>query len=426
MKPQKHLLAVILACTLCFPLIAESFSPNDLYPSDKKPRKVVFIIIDGLSADMIEKNQTPYLDKIAKNGGYTRAYVGGKKGSYSETPTISAVGYNSLLTGTWVNKHNVWGNSIKAPNYHYPTIYRLLKDYHPHKKTAIFSTWLDNRTKLIGEGLPETGHLQVDYAYDGFELDTVNFPHDTERQYIRNIDEKVALEAARYITEEAPDLSWVYLEYTDDMGHKYGDSPQLTEAIAFEDRLIGKIWESVKVREKDHNEEWLFIITTDHGRTEETGHHHGGQSERERSTWIVTNSPDTNDYFREEIPAIVDILPTMTDFLGIDLPKELVYEMDGVSLTGDVSVTHLEGEILEGQLVIRWKNTGKNGEGTASLRITETNNYKTGGKDSYRIIGEASIKDEVFKYTPDKPGTFYKIVLETPENTRNTWVKTTN
>lgn len=426
MKPRKHLLAVILACTLCFPVTAGSLSPDDLYPQGKKPRKVVFIIVDGLSADMIENNPTPHLDAIAKSGGYTRAYVGGKKGGYSETPTISAVGYNSLLTGTWVNKHNVWGNSIKAPNYHYPTIYRLLKDHHPDKKTAVFSTWLDNRTKLIGEGLPETGHIKVDYAYDGFELDTINFPHDANRQYIRNIDEKVALEAAGYIAKEGPDLSWVYLEYTDDVGHKYGDSPQLTEAIAFEDRLIGNIWEAIKDREKNNGEEWLFIITTDHGRTKETGHHHGGQSERERSTWIITNSPDTNDYFREETPAIVDILPTMTDFLGINLTKEQAYEMDGVSLTGNLSAIHLEGEIREGQLVIRWKNTGKNSNGSASLWVSGTNNYQTGGKDSYRLMGKVRIKDEIFKYTPDRPGTFYKIVLETPENTLNTWVKTTN
>ncbi|MGS2740409.1 alkaline phosphatase family protein [Sinomicrobium sp. M5D2P17] len=426
MKPKKHLLAVILACALCFPVVAENPFPNDPFPTGKKTRKVVFIIVDGLSADMIEKNPTPHLDAIAKRGGYTRAYVGGKKGGYSETPTISAVGYNSLLTGTWVNKHNVRGNSIKAPNYHYPTIYRLLKDRYPSKKTAIFSTWLDNRTKLIGEGLPETGNIKVDYAYDGFELDTLSFPHDTERQYIRNIDKKVALEAARYIEKEGPDLSWVYLEYTDDMGHKYGDSPQLTEAIAFEDRLIGNIWEAIKDREKNNDEEWLFIITTDHGRTEETGHHHGGQSERERSTWIVTNSPDTNDYFREETPAIVDILPTMTDFLDIDLPKELVYEIDGVSLTGELSATHLEGEMQEEQLVIRWKNTGKNSKGTASVLVSVTNNHKTGGKDSYRLLGKVKIKDKIFRYTPDKPGSFYKIVLETPENTLNTWVKTAN
>ena len=39
----------------------------------------------------------------------------------------------------------------------------------------------------------------------------------------------------------------------------------------FEDRLIGQIYDSVKEREAKYGEDWLFVVTTDHGRTANNG-----------------------------------------------------------------------------------------------------------------------------------------------------------
>jgi len=275
----------------------------------------------------LESVETPTLDEISKLGGYTRAYTGGERGGSTESPTISAVCYNNILTGVWANKHNVWGNNIENPNYDYWNIFRIVESDNPSLTTAIYSTWLDNRTKLVGDGLAEAGSIKIDYSFDGFENDTLRFPHDLERGYILSIDELVSKEAARNIKETGPDLAWVYLEYTDDMGHKFGDSPELNYAVRLADEQIKRIWEAINFRENEYGDHYLLIVTTDHGRDAETGKGHGGQTERERTIWIVTNA-----FLNESFPhSHVDILPTILDHMQITVPPEVNNNLEGKS-----------------------------------------------------------------------------------------------
>jgi hypothetical protein len=387
----------------------------------QKAKKAIFVIVDGISADVIEQQPTPNLDKIAGKTGYTRAHVGGEKGGYSQTPTISAVGYNSLLTGTWVNKHNVWGNDIKAPNYNYWTIFRFFQEQYPQKKTAVFSSWLDNRTKLVGESLPATGKLELSYHFDGLELDTVQYPHDANRDFMQRIDEAVVDNASEYIKKEAPDLSWVYLEYTDDMGHKYGDGPEYYRAIALMDKQMGRLWDAINYRKTRYKEDWVIYITTDHGRDAKTGKGHGGQSDRERSTWIVSNAAGLNTYYKTGNPGVVDIMPTLASFLNVRIPREQLMEIDGVSLTGKLSAIKPVVKLENGKLDISWLALDKQGD--AKIWVSSTNLFKEGGKDNYTL--KATVPVAAQKITvdvSDNPQQFYKVVIETPGNFLNRWV----
>lgn len=296
----------------------------------ESPRKAVFIILDGIPADVIERVHTPVLDEIAAAGGYTRAYVGGEQGGRSETPTISAPGYMSLLTATWANKHNVWNNSRQSPDYAYWNLFRIVETVAPARKTAIFSTWLDNRTVLVGEGKPGAGDFRIDHAFDGFELDTVAFPHDAASRYILAIDEHVSTAAGAYIAAQGPDLSWVYLQHTDDAAHANGDSEASDAAVRLADAQVGRIWNAVKARQA-LGEDWMIVVTTDHGRDPRTGKGHGGQSARERTTWIATNEPRVDPRFTSGTPAVVDIAPSILQHLRIAVPAAVAKEMDGVS-----------------------------------------------------------------------------------------------
>lgn len=382
-----------------------------------KEKKAILILIDGVPADVLESVVTPNIDAIAAEGGYAHAYQGGAKGEYSQTPTISAPGYMNMITGVWGNKHNVWCNSVRNPNYNYWNVFRIAETLQPELKTAIFSTWLDNRTKLVGESKPEAGGLKLDYAFDGFELDTVAFPHGNDRTYIYRIDERVSKEAARYIKAGAPDVSWVYLEYTDDIGHAYGDGPEMIDAVQKADVQIGRIWDAIQYREANYNEDWVVTITTDHGRHASNGKGHGGQSDRERLTWIATNQQDLNERFNNGL-AVVDILPSVLRHLDLELPTNLKSELDGVPYSGEISFHSAKAELINNEIKISWEPVQ---EGKLELLMTQTNDFATGGNDEYESLGFVTIQDGQFSLSVEPDTVTYKLLLKAEYNWSNTW-----
>jgi hypothetical protein len=404
-----------------FLFILFSFYFTTSLNAQQRTPKIVFVIADGIPADLIEKSSKPHLNKIIANGFYKRAFVGGIKNAYNQTPTISAPGYNNLITGTWANKHQVLDNDIKNPNYHYYSIFRYFKEQYSNKTTAIFSTWQDNRTKLIGDGLQETGGYKIDYAFDGYELDTLQFPHDKAANYSHLIDEKVIRKADSTIRIAGPDLSWIYLQHTDDIGHRFGYSTQMDQAIDFLDKQMGTIWEAIQFREKNFKEDWLLIITTDHGRDAATGKNHGGQSDAERTTWMIANISRTNNYFKDNTPAIVDILPTMARFQKINIPRANEYELDGVPLIGSVSLSNASVEKIGDSLIIHWKAHENNTN--VKIRMSTTNLFKIGQTDIYEKLANIAIEQERFSIKLNPNQVFAKFVLKGKHNTINTqWI----
>ena len=294
--------------------------------------KTLFVVVDGIPADVIERVSTPGIDAVAAKGSYQRAYVGGEIGMPTESPTVSAVGYMSLLTGTWSNKHNVRANYGIEPNYAFWDIFRVAKYQARAITTGLFSTWTDNRTILMGDGLEAAGGYKFDFVADGYENDPAFAPALDDVERIQAVDLHVTTLAAKTLLESAPDLSWVYLQHTDDIGHRDGDSPSMDFAVRWVDARVSELWGAVQARnQKFVGEDWLVIVTTDHGRTSSNGKGHGGQSDRERTIWIASNSPRMVSPAKRSA-AIVDIYPTIVEHMRFDMPEEVAAQLDGQSL----------------------------------------------------------------------------------------------
>ncbi|WP_447641436.1 MULTISPECIES: alkaline phosphatase family protein [Chitinophagaceae] len=55
------------------------------------------------------------------------------------------------------------------------------------------------------------------------------------------------------------------------MGHRYGDSPEFYKGIELADQRIGMLYKAVQYRQKQFGEDWMLIVTTDHGRDPKQG-----------------------------------------------------------------------------------------------------------------------------------------------------------
>lgn len=90
-------------------------------------------------------------------------------------------------------------------------------------------------------------------------------------------------------SEACSDFVFVIYEHTDSTGHDLGfsfNNPKYKEAFKAEDACAYEAIKAIEARETYETEDWLIIVTSDHGGIE-LGH--GGESIQERMTFAVMN-----------------------------------------------------------------------------------------------------------------------------------------
>ena len=87
---------------------------------------------------------------------------------------------------------------------------------------------------------------------------------------------------------------------------------------------------------------------------------------------MVTNYKPLNNYAKYYTPGIVDITPSINNFLNVKVPEAQLRELDGISLIGLISVARPEANLVQGALDVSWK--AMDAKGKVKIWVATANN----------------------------------------------------
>ncbi len=245
----------------------------------KTEKKAIIIGYDGCRADALTlaNGKDSGIRKMLDNGASLNlVYCGGV--NYPEVntqDTSTAPGWCSILTGEWADKTGITGNGItKAMEY--KTLLTSLTEDEKIGSAAFVTSWdghfsTDNATYNLEKAYCEENGLDVDFTLCSSDTSSAN-------AVIRNLKDK-----------DCSDFIFAIYEGTDHAGHGFGfstNNPIYKVGFRINDVLCYRTLCAIEERETYSSEDWLIIITSDHGGF---GTSHGDESIQERMTFIVTN-----------------------------------------------------------------------------------------------------------------------------------------
>lgn len=290
-------------------------------------KRVLFIGIDGCRADAvtaaIERGMAPQLKALSEDAGgllTQQFYAGGEKGLPTHQPTVSGPGWTSLLTGVWMNRHGVKDNRFIGGRFQtYAHFMRRIKEANSQAFCASFADWPPIHD-FIADGSRVGGKEFLDVKF--------TCAPDAKHHFIDNPEKDIEVrdEALKTLRTQDPDAMFVYFGQVDEFGHGAVDSrasfsPDSTlylNAISHVDSHVGELIRAMRTRPHFAEEDWLVLITTDHGGR---GNGHGGDSDAERNIWLVAHGArlPRERLLNEPVPQTA-LVPMIYAHLGI-MPK---------------------------------------------------------------------------------------------------------
>ncbi len=246
----------------------------------KSVKKAIIIGYDGCRADVLterESSNSAIGEVLNMGGSINLSYCGGV--NYPEKnvqDTSTAPGWCSILTGQWATVHGITGNDISKSMETKTLLTSLVED-----KVIDSSTFI---TKWAGHFSRKNATYLLEKEY--CENNNLNVAFNKCKNNAKSLETTLG-EIGK---SDCADFIFVIYEQTDAEGHSYGftiNNPNYKKAFKEADKYGYDTINAIKSRPTYQSEDWLIIITSDHGGI---NIEHGKESIQERMTFIVTNA----------------------------------------------------------------------------------------------------------------------------------------
>ncbi|ELZ95837.1 hypothetical protein C440_06092 [Haloferax mucosum ATCC BAA-1512] len=276
-------------------------------PDGTSDEKVLVLGLDGVRWDKLRQANTPVFDRIREDG------IGGPSQLYGPplADSSSGPGWSTIATGVWPDKHGVTDNSFEGKQYDtYPDFLTLMERENPDLSTFAIMDW---------DPLSEQGTFS-----DAID---VKAPVESSLSWWDS-GERIVATARDRLRNQNPDALFVYWVLVDMVGHtKSVGSDDYIEAIEQSDAWLGTLLDAIEARETRSEEDWLVVVTTDHGFE---GFGHGGNTIQERTSFVYAIGDSISGQTPERQPEAVDIAHTALDHVGVTPAPG--WDLDGIVL----------------------------------------------------------------------------------------------
>ena len=322
---MKRALLLAGCCTVvlgsAFPACAATSSDGTRVP------KALVIMLDGMRADTVDNGLAPNIKSLA-DGKWQPGYHGAwslSANTLRDGTTESAPNHVAIATGMTTKKTGIDDNgdlirkgttTEKLPTW----LARLAKERRGLKALHIFAWYGDLR-------------LSPDYGV----------------QFIFDRDKANAKTLAKMMREaDAPDAVMWYIDLPDHAGHGhnyYPYSKPYEAAVRESDGYVGEVLAAIAARPTFANEDWLVVVTADHGGWERS---HGQRSTQCYTIPFVVAGRRVQQGRIQGVPHNYDAAPTALAHFGMDVSK---IDFDGQVRGGDAATTPKVRAITDGLAV---------------------------------------------------------------------------